>query len=106
MLKPLTLGAALAAFIVSSPVPGLVSSAAAQQACEVRSKLVERLAAKYKETSVAMGLASNGKLVEVLTDNDGNTWTIIVTTPEGMSCLVATGESWRKFDARLQEPQA
>lgn len=73
--------------------------------CEVRSKLVERLAATYKESSVATGLAHDGKLVEVLTNASGETWSIIVTSPQGLSCLVATGEDWRKFESLMAEPK-
>ena len=44
---------------------------------------------------MAVGVTNKGALVEVLTSADGGTWTIIVTTPQGMSCLVAAGEGWR-----------
>ena len=73
--------------------------------CELRSKLIERLAATYKETSVATGLAHDGKLVEVLTNAGGETWSIIVTSPQGVSCLVATGEDWRKFETLMAGPE-
>ena len=73
--------------------------------CELRSKLVERLSATYKEMSVATGLAHDGKLVEVLTNASGETWSIIVTSPQGLSCLVATGEDWRKFESLMAEPK-
>ena len=42
-------------------------------------------------------MTNTGGLVEVLTDGKGGTWTIIVTTPQGMSCLVAAGEGWRSM---------
>ncbi len=42
---------------------------------------------------VAMGLVSNGSINEVLASKDGS-WTIIVTRPDGMSCVVAAGEAW------------
>ena len=47
-----------------------------------------------------------GGVVEILTSPDGNTWTIIVTTPQGMSCLVAAGEGWRAVEQDLVEPEA
>jgi hypothetical protein len=31
----------------------------------------------------------------VLAARDGATWSIIVTTSEGVTCLVAAGEGWR-----------
>ncbi len=41
-----------------------------------------------------MGLASSGGVVEVLTNEKGSSWSIIVTTPAGVTCLVAAGEGW------------
>ncbi len=41
-----------------------------------------------------MGLASSGGVVEVLTNEKGSSWSIIVTMPSGVTCLVAAGEGW------------
>jgi len=41
-----------------------------------------------------MGLASSGSVVEVLTNEKGASWSIIVTMPTGVTCLVASGEGW------------
>ena len=49
-----------------------------------------------------VGVTDAGNLLEVLSANDGSAWSIIVTTPEGMTCLVATGEAWRE----VREPAA
>ena len=89
MKKTLLVGAALMVF----------SSAAAAQTqtqnqCNSRDSVLTLLANKYKEAPVAVGVTNTGGLVEVLSTGDGNTWTIIVTTPQGMSCLVAAGEGW------------
>ena len=74
----------------------LVSPAAGQGiACIDRDAVIEQLDRKYQEAPVAVGITNSGDLVEVLTTSDGSTWTIIVTTPQGMSCLVAAGEGWR-----------
>jgi hypothetical protein len=50
---------------------------------------------RFSEAPIAAGLASNGALIEVLTSGNGSTWTIIVSKPNGPSCLVAAGESWQ-----------
>jgi len=34
-------------------------------------------------------------LVEVLTSDNGSTWTIIVSQPNGTNCLVAAGREWQ-----------
>ena len=42
-----------------------------------------------------MGVAENGGLIEVLSSQKGSTFTIIVTSPEGETCMVAAGEDWQ-----------
>jgi hypothetical protein len=90
-------------------VLALVSSGAmAQVRCGNRDNIIEWLAAKYKETPVATGVANTGGLVEVLSTGEGKTWTIIVTMPQGKSCIVAAGEGWRIKQRATDdaEPQA
>jgi hypothetical protein len=41
----------------------------------------------------------------VLTSDDGATWTIIVSMPNGMSCLLAAGEDWQVVQQVAQGPQ-
>ena len=81
------------------PVSALSSfEAAAQTACSPRNDVVGHLAKKYGEAPVALGVTNKGGLVEVLTTGDGTTWTIIVSQPNGTSCMVAAGEGWRTKD--------
>lgn len=65
-----------------------------QTNCTDRSSALSHLSKAYKEQPVAMGLASSGGVVEVLTDDQGSSWSIIVTLPSGVTCLVAAGEDW------------
>ena len=48
---------------------------------------------KYQETGKALAIAGQVNLVEVFASKAG-TWTILVTTPEGKSCIIAAGNSW------------
>ena len=82
------------------------AEAAAQTACRPHDNVVGHLAKKYGEAPVAIGVTNKGSLVEVLTTGDGNTWTIIVTLPNGTSCLVAAGEGWstREYDSMQAAP--
>ena len=79
---------ALVAFLLAAP-------AMAQGSCDDRTSVLETLARKYQEAPIAAGITSSGGLVEVLSDGTGGTWTIIITSPQGLSCLVAAGEGWR-----------
>ncbi len=84
----------------------VASTAMAQPQCNERENVLELLAKKYQETPIAAGVTNTGGLVEVLTDTKGGTWTIIVTTPQGMSCLVAAGEGWRNMEQIALDPEA
>jgi hypothetical protein len=98
MVKSLVLGTALV--LVSA-------SAFGAPQCNDRDTVLELLAQKYSEAPVAVGVANNGGLVEVLSTGDGQTWSIIVTSPKGMSCLVAAGEGWRVFQEQVaHDPEA
>jgi hypothetical protein len=85
-----------------------VSAMAAPMACSPRDDVLSQLATKFKEAPVAIGLANNGGLLEVLTAGDGTTWTIIITMPNGVSCLVAAGEDWQDHErvATNEDPEA
>jgi hypothetical protein len=84
----------------------VASTAMAQPQCNERDNVLELLAKKYKEAPIAAGVTNTGGLVEVLNDPKSGTWTIIVTTPQGMSCLVAAGEGWRNMEQIAMEPEA
>lgn len=83
-----------------TPAPG--------QQCDQRARVIGHLAQKYQETPVAIGVTASGGMVEVLTTGDGGTWTIILSNPNGTSCLVAAGEGWRAlpFDRTANDPHA
>ena len=82
------LGAALIAF--------QAAPAGAQATCGDRAKMITHLGAIYSEQPVAMGLTSSGAVIEVLTSPSG-TWTFLVTEPSGLTCMVASGESWESL---------
>ncbi len=71
--------------------------AAAPVACNKRDVVLKHLASKYSEQPVAIGVANNGGIIEVLTSGNGSTWTIIVSLPDGTSCLLAAGENWESL---------
>ena len=72
--------------------------------CGQRTTVLDYLSAKYSEKPIAMGVAANGGLIEVLTSLEGSTFTIIVTMPEGETCMVAAGESWESLPTGLFRP--
>lgn len=72
--------------------------------CGKRAKIVERLEAKYGETRQSMGLAQNNGVVEVFASDESGTWTIVITLPNGMTCLVAAGNAFQEVDSAPLTP--
>ncbi|MGC8202172.1 hypothetical protein ACP2AV_05650 [Aliiroseovarius sp. PTFE2010] len=77
----------LAAATLSTP-------AAAANQCAKRDQVVTRLETKYGETRQSIGLGANNGVVEVFASPDTGTWTITVTMPSGVTCLVASGQAF------------
>ena len=92
---------AVAAFL-SSASPSLAQSG---PYCDTRDSVIKQLSDKYREAPVALGVTHNGSLIEVLSTGDGKTWSIIITSPRGRSCLVAAGEGWREIEGVPQGPE-
>jgi hypothetical protein len=70
-----------------------VEPAFARQVCGDRSSILEKLSGRYAEKPHAMGVTSDGKLIEILVSSRGS-WTILISTPDKRSCLAAAGEHW------------
>ncbi len=64
--------------------------------CADRAVVAQRLAKDFSENPVAMGITSSGNVIEVFSARTGDTWTIVMTLPNGKSCLMATGEGWEQ----------
>jgi hypothetical protein len=78
-------------------VAGTATDADAQGAprCAPRNELLRQLASVYREAPVAVGVADNGALLEILAATDGATWTVLVTRANGVSCVMLTGQDWQ-----------
>lgn len=76
-------------------LPVWTAAALAQnQQCAPRADVVAHLGQKYSETRRSMGLAANSTVMEVFASEATGTWTITVTTPQGITCLIASGQSF------------
>jgi hypothetical protein len=53
---------------------------------------------------VAMGLDANGGVLEILSGNNGKTWSILLNMPNGVSCLMAAGEHWESLTVARSGP--
>jgi hypothetical protein len=72
--------------------------ASAQPACAPRDELIALLVSQYSETVVGAGIDTRGTFAEVYASPDGS-WTVVTTTPDGMSCMIASGQGWESYPA-------
>jgi hypothetical protein len=68
-------------------------------ACGERKEVMRILREAYGEEHTAHGLANSGLLAELFVGPRG-TWTIVATTPTGMSCMIGSGEGWQTTQVR------
>jgi len=71
--------------------------------CASRDLVLERLSTRFGETRQSIGLGANNAVVEVFASTETGTWTITVTLPNGVTCVVAAGQS---FEALAEAPVA
>lgn len=62
--------------------------------CAPRDVVVQRLAEKYGESRQAIGIGQQGMVMETFASSESGSWTITVTMPTGMTCLMASGQSF------------
>jgi len=70
--------------------------AAASPDCASREAVVGYLEQEFAEAPVAMGLANNGGMIEVLANDERRTFSIVITMPDGETCLIAAGHGWEE----------
>ena len=75
----------------------LASAASAQErrACDRTDVMFTRLANIYQEMQVGLGPTLTGRLMTLLTSKHGETWSLVLSMPDGSSCMIAAGEGWR-----------
>ncbi|MCR9275269.1 MULTISPECIES: hypothetical protein [Mameliella] len=69
--------------------------------CAPRDQVIDRLATKYGETRQSMGLGANNAVMEVFASIESGSWTITVTMANGITCLVASGQSFEELAEAL-----
>jgi hypothetical protein len=94
----------LSALIVITTVVSFAFPSVAQNLCGERVNIIDTLKERYHEVPVSMGLAGNGGVIEIFASNRGS-WTIIVTRPTGVACVVSAGEAWESLKGAQDNDQ-
>lgn len=86
---------------VAAVLPGFLAitalpAAAETPNCADRATIVERLSSGYGENFAGGGVRNAQSIFEVWFSDESGTWTILMTTPDGRSCVMAAGTNWRR----------
>ncbi|NVJ92511.1 MAG: hypothetical protein HWE34_12675 [Methylocystaceae bacterium] len=88
-----------AASLMSFAVPAF-----AQGLCGERVDIIDTLKERYHEVPISMGLAGTGGVVEIFASSRGS-WTILVTRPTGVACVISAGEAWESLKGPGEQDQ-
>ena len=77
------------AFLIATP------ASSQGRLCAKREDVVKQLATVHGEHRKSVGLQKNARVMETFANPETGTWTIIVSLPTGLSCLVAAGEAFQ-----------
>jgi len=78
--------AIMAVFLCAQPAAAM---------CGKRVDIVAELIKKYNEKQIGMGLSADGKLIEIFVAKGTGGFTILLSTPDGASCVVSYGKAWQ-----------
>jgi hypothetical protein len=104
-LKHLTgTAAAIAAFVTGMAFIPASSQATQPQLCTQHGELVAQLDEKYGEKVTASGFDGAGNFVQVFSSKNG-TWTIAISVPGGLTCVIAAGDDWQEEKKSLPKAE-
>lgn len=93
------------AILIALPIFALISGTAfGHDLCGERTVVVANLNKNYSEVLVSMGLENTGSVIEVLAAPSGS-FTILITQPNGLSCVMVAGENWENVSKRQVGPK-
>jgi hypothetical protein len=93
-------------FIAGVAALAMPAAAETPSACAQPEKIADLLHKDYLEKPVAFGVQGDGSLMQVFASREGNTWTVVMTTPRGVSCIVAEGTRWEALPRQPDGPVA
>ena len=77
----------------------LAASQATAAQCEPYRTIVDKLKVRFGESRRAVGTAADRKFVMEVYAAPGGGWTILLTSVDGMACVIATGEDFDMWSA-------
>jgi hypothetical protein len=87
--------ALLAIALALAAPPAAAEGDPAAPFCAPRVQILAELDQVYGERLIARGLMRAGVVIELLVAEDGASWSLLATGPDGAACLMAVGRGWR-----------
>ena len=91
-LKTVVAGLCLATLLTTIAVAPALAN---RGPCGPRKDILAHLSKRFTETRRAIGLASERVMMELFVSKKGS-WTILMSTAKGTSCIVAAGRAWQQ----------
>ena len=79
---------------------GTTVSAEAQERmnCNTREYMADALTTEYAEQPAGLGVTNDGTVVELWQGGGGSSWTLLLSMPNGNSCIVGAGNDWIQLE--------
>ena len=88
-------------FILSATATSLANG---RPVCGPRDQALRQLENRHSEQVFGRGLAPDGTAIVELFVSKSGSWTVLVSRPDGRSCIVAAGESWHQIKPLVGSP--
>ena len=75
---------------------------AAQSQCMPRALLTEQLHEQYGEALLVEGMVDPRQIIEFWVAPEGQSWTVLLSRADGLSCVLSAGMGWLPAPAPLQ----
>lgn len=82
----------------------MMAQAFAQTPCGDRAGIVKMLAEKYREQVMDRGLIPSQQQVLEVFASPAGTWTILISRPSGLTCIMAAGEGFKRLNPAPLKP--
>ena len=72
-----------------------------QPRCAPREIVLERLNDMFSESRRSI-MVTGGQIVEIFANLESGSWSLIMTRPDGITCMIGAGNSYEETDDDLQ----
>ena len=86
----------LSALLAAMAMPAVAQDPAMPvSTCGEQAHVASYLRDTFEEVPVSLGLQADGRMMQIFASETTGSWTIVSTTVNGTSCIVAMGEAWQ-----------